>query len=255
MANEDENVSAEALPLWYWVFMLAGAGLIARAAWDLHQQAGQKAIWLGAAALVGYVVLSSTVWRIADWLRMTAMPSAFLSRGFLDTLRLRVFWAVGPQFFGLLFLALAGVYVVVHWSKPVTPSVPMAQASQPQASRSELTVVQPDPANPSSAAGVCADPRVLALVKDEIYGALVDQAGGTHDADLDVEDVRRMVRIELTAPRKNKDAPYFVECIATLDQVGSDESVRVGLESVHDPELVYWIDRDASGNLQVSVGD
>lgn len=255
MTYKDEDVSAEALPIWYWAFMLAGGALIVRVAWEVQQKAGQRAIWLGVAALVGYMLLSSIVWRIADWLRITAMPSAFLSRGFLDTLRLRVFWAVGPQFFGLLFLALAGVYVVVHWSKPVTPSVPMAKASRPQASRSELTAVQPDPANPSSAAGVCADPRVLASVKDEIYGALVDQARGTHHAELDVEDVRRMVRIELTAPRKNKDAPYFVECVATFDQVGSAESMRFGLESVHDPELVYWIDRDASGHLQVSVGD
>lgn len=255
MANEGEKSMGQALPIWYWLFMFAGAGLIVRVAWEVQHKAGQKALWLGAVVLFCYVLLSSIVWRIAEWLRIAAMPSAFLSRGFLDTLRLQVFWAVGPQFFGLLFLALAGVYVVVHWSKPVAPSVPMAQASRPQASRSELTAVQPDPANPSSAAGVCADPRVLASVKDEIYGALVDQARGTHHAELDVEDVRRMVRIELTAPRKNKDAPYFVECIATFDQVGSDESIRVGLDSVHDPELVYWIDRDASGNLQVSVGD
>ena len=258
MANENENESAEALPIWYWVFMLAGAALIARAAWELEHKAGQKAIWLGAAALVGYVLFSGTVWRIADWLRITAMPSAFLSRGFLDALRLRVFWAVGPQFFGLLFLALAGVYVVVHWSKPIAPIAPMAQAPQPQATLRELAVNQAASAESPQligTAGECAEPRVLASVKDEIYGALVDQARGTHHAELDVQDVRRMVRIELTAPKKNKDAPYFIECIATFDQVGSAESMRVGLESVHDPELVYWIDRDASGNLQVSVGD
>lgn len=258
MAKERENGSAEALPFWYWVFMLAGAALIVRAAWELQHKAGQKAIWLGAVALVGYVLLSGTVWRIADWLRITAMPSAFLSRGFLDTLRLRVFWAVGPQFFGLLFLALAGVYVVVHWSKPIAPTAPMALAPQPQAAPPELAVNQAASAkSPHSigAAGECADPRVLASVKDEIYEVLVDQARGTHHAVLDVEDVRRMVRIELTAPKKNKHAPNFIECIAAVDQVGSDESMRVGLESVYDPELVYWIDRDASGNLQVSVGD
>jgi len=255
MSNEGANTKRRALPIWYWMFMLAGAALIIRVAWEVQLSAGQKAIWLGAAALFGYVLLSGIVWRIADWLRITALPSAFLSRGFLDTLRLQVFWAVRPQFFGLLFLALAGVYVVVHWSKPIAPSVPMAQASQPQGSRSEMAVVQHDPAIPSGASGVCADPRVLASVKDEIYGALVDQARGTHHADLDVDDVRRMVRIELTAPRKNKDGPYFVECIATFDQIGSDESKRFGLEHVHDSELAYWIDRDASGNLQVSVGD
>lgn len=259
MANEGESGSAEALPIWYWVVMLAGAALIVRVAWDVQQKAGQKAIWLGAVALVGYVLLSGIVWRIADWLRITAMPSAVLSRGFLDTLRLRLFWAVGPQFFGLLFLALAGVYVVVHWSKPIARIVPMAEAPQPQAiPPPELAVNQASSAKPTHSMdtpGECADPRVLALAKDEIYGALVDQARGTHHAELDLEDVRRMVRIELTAPQKNKDAPYFIECIATFDQVGSDESMRVGLESVHDPELVYWIDRDASGNLQVSVGD
>lgn len=258
MANDGESGSAEALPIWYWVFTLAGAAMIARAAWELEHKAGQKAIWLGVAALVGYVLLSGIVWRIADWLRITAMPSAFLSRGFLDTLRLRVFWAVGPQFFGLLFLALAGVYAVVHWSKPIAPTGPMAQSPQPQATPPELAVNQAASAEPTHSmdtAGECADPRVLASVKDEIYGVLVDQARGTHHAELAVEDVRRMVRIELTAPQKIKDAPYFIECIAAFDQVGSDESMRVGLESVHDPELVYWIDRDASGNLQVSVGD
>lgn len=258
MANENENESAEALPIWYWVFMLAGAALIARAAWELEHKAGQKAIWLGAAALVGYVLFSGTVWRTADWLRIAAMPSAFLSRGFLDTLRLRVFWAVGPQFFGLLFLALAAVYVVVHWSKPIAPTAPMAQAPKPQATPPELAVNQAPPAKPThpiDTAGECADPRVLASVKDEIYGVLVDQARGTHHAELAVEDVRRMVRIELTAPTKNKDAPYFIECIAAFEQVGSAASRRVGLDSVHDPELVYWIDRDAFGNLQVSVGN
>jgi len=230
MANENENGPAEALPIWYWVFMLAGAGLIARAAWELHQQAGQKAIWLGVLGLVGYTLLSGTVWRIADWLRITAMPSAFLSRGFLDTLRLRVFWAVGPQFFGLLFLALAGVYVVVHWSKPIAQTAPMAQAPQPQATPPELAVNQAASAKPTHSidtAGECADPRVLASVKDEIYGVLVDQARGTNHAELDVEDVRRMVRIELTAPKKNKEAVRAASHGARRVACGSRDDQRL----------------------------
>ncbi len=44
MANEGENALGQALPIWYWLFMFAGAGLIVRVAWEVQQSAGQKAL-------------------------------------------------------------------------------------------------------------------------------------------------------------------------------------------------------------------
>ncbi|MBK6727103.1 MAG: hypothetical protein IPG63_07555 [Xanthomonadales bacterium] len=220
-------------------------------------------VWLvGIAALTGYVALSSVVWRVADWLRREMMPVAFISTGFLDTIRVRVFWAVGPQFFGLLFLALAGCMSVAGWGSPSrsNKSVAGTQTVAP------VAVVQtteekpeehrdPAPVNAKSATSLCAKPDVLALVRDEIHGALIMQIKVTHRVNLDMAQMRRMARIDLGNVREVQEAPYFIDCLASFDQRADSTAAEYGLTAVHDPELTYWIQRDASGNLQVGVGD
>ena len=80
MTDLQEPSQSESLPIWYWLFMLAGAAVIVIVAWGVHLKGGQNAWRLGTIALLGYVLLSGIVWRVADWLRLAAMPSAF----FLD---------------------------------------------------------------------------------------------------------------------------------------------------------------------------
>lgn len=101
MSDAKDYARAAPPSVWYWLFMPAGAVLILLVTRGVAARVGASAWMIGIAALVGYVLLSSIVWRVGDWLRLIAMPTAFLSQGFLDTLRIRVFWAIGPQVLSL----------------------------------------------------------------------------------------------------------------------------------------------------------
>lgn len=46
---------------------------------------------------------------IGNILRIIAMPDSFLSSGMVDTLKQKLFWAVGPQFFG----AMIGWFIII----------------------------------------------------------------------------------------------------------------------------------------------
>lgn len=46
---------------------------------------------------------------IGNLLRMIAMPDAFFSRGFLDTLKEKLFWSIGPQVIG----SVGGVFIFI----------------------------------------------------------------------------------------------------------------------------------------------
>ena len=72
MTDIQQPTQAEPLPIWYWLFMLAGAALIVLVTWGVIKGGGQSAWWLGTIALLSYVSLSGIVWRIADWLRLVA---------------------------------------------------------------------------------------------------------------------------------------------------------------------------------------
>lgn len=265
MSDAQEQAGAEPLSAWYWLFMPAGAALIGLAMRDIGRQEGARVWLVGTAALLGYVALSAMVWRVGDWLRREMMPVAFISTGFLDTIRVRVFWAVGPQVFGLLFLGLAGCIAVVHWGSPAKPNKSVT-ATQTVAPVAPVAVVQTPEQKPSehrdpaqvtgkSATSLCARPDVLAFVRDEIHGALIMQIKMTHGVDLNMAQIRRMAPIELGNVREIKDAPYFVDCVSSFDQQADPTAVTYGLTDVRDPEFTYWINRDASGNLQVGVGD
>lgn len=261
--NEGRNLGLVArLSVWFWLFMPAGAVLILLVTRGVAARAGANAWMIGIAALVGYVLLSGIVWRVGDWLRLAAMPTVFLSGGFLETLRLRVFWAIGPQVIGLLILALAGCFVVVQWGKSaVQPNAASASESSPEPTAayaplpSAARVGKPEPTDAKTARSECARPDVLALVRDEIHGALSMQIRMTHHVDLDMAQIRRMARIDLGNVRQVQEAPYFIDCLARFDQQADSTAEAYGLTAVHDSELSYWIQRDASGNLQVGVGD
>lgn len=250
------------LAVWYWLFMPAGAVLIILVTRGVSERVGASAWMIGIAALAGYVLLSSIVWRVGDWLRLAAMPTVFLSRGFLDTLRLRVFWAIGPQVIGLLILAATGCFAVVQWGKSAvqhsagsasesTPEPTSAYAQLPSVAHLE----ESEPTDAKAAHSECARPDVLALVRDEIHGALIMQIRMTHHVELDMAKMRRMARIDLGNVREVQEAPYFIDCLASFDQHADSTAAAYGLTAVHDPEFTYWIQRDATGNLQVGVGD
>lgn len=262
MSNSNEQGEAKSLSAWYWLFMPAGAALIMFVTRGVAERVGANAWMFGIAALVGYVLLSSIVWRVGDWLRLAAMPTVFLSRGFLDTLRLRVFWAIGPQVIGLLILAATGCFAVMQWGKSAVqrnagaasesaPAPTAAYVPLPSAARLDT----PKPTDAKTARSECARPDVLALVRDEIHGALIMQIQSTHHVELDMAQMRRMARIDLGNVHQVQEAPYFIDCVARFDQHADSTAEAYGLTAVHDPELTYWIQRDASGNLQVGVGD
>ena len=262
MSDAKEHGISTPLPAWYWLFMPAGAVLIMLVTRGLSERVGASAWMIGIAALAGYVLLSGIVWRMGDWLRLAAMPTVFLSRGFLDTLRLRVFWAIGPQVVGLLILAATGCFAVVQWGKSAVqrnagaasesaPAPTAAYVPLPSAARLDT----PKPTDAKTARSECARPDVLALVRDEIHGALIMQIRMTHHVDLDMAQIRRMARIDLGNVRQVQEAPYFIDCLASFDQHADSTAAAYGLTAEHDPELTYWIQRDASGNLQVGVGD
>lgn len=262
MSDAKELVGTESPSVWYWLFMPAGAVLIMLFTRGVSERAGASAWMIGIAALVGYVLMSGIVWRVGDWLRLAAMPTVFLSRGFLDTLRLRVFWAIGPQVVGLLILAATGCFAVVQWGKSaVQRNAASASESAPEPTSvfaplpSVTRVDKPTPTEAKTAHSKCARPDVLALVRDEIHGALILQIRMTHHVELDMAQMRRMARIELGNVREVQEAPYFIDCLASFDQHVDSTAAAYGLTAVHDPELTYWIQRDASGNLQVGVGD
>lgn len=280
MTDTREPSQSGPLPIWYWLFMLAGAALIVIFAWGVHQKGGQKAWWLGTVALLAHVSLSGIVWRVADWLRLAAMPNAFLSTGFLDTLRLKIFWAVGPQFFGLLFLSLVNVVVVVHWGRPpkgdragATPMptaiavVPKVEAV-PTHSGSSVSI----PAHTSvseagnaldaaaTAKGVgqshCDDPAVLALVRQEVWAVAAMRIKRTHGMDMGVEEIAPILEVGLQNIRQieSGNQPDTL-CGAQFDLYAHAEAKQLGLETEVDPDVVYWLEQDASGNLQVGIGD
>lgn len=262
MSDAQSETEAESLPIWYWLFMPAGAVLIMLVTHSVSERTGAFAWMIGIAALAGYVLLSGIVWRVGDWLRLAAMPTVFLSRGFLDTLRLRVFWAIGPQVIGLLILAATGCFAVVQWGKSaVQRNAGAASESAPEPTAgyvplpSAARVDKPEPTDAKTARSECARPDVLALVRDEIHSALIMQIKMTHRVDLDMAQIRRMARIDLGNVRQVQEAPYFIDCLASFDQHADLTAAAYGLTATHDPELTYWIQRDASGNLQVGVGD
>lgn len=262
MSDAREQVGKEPLSVWYWLSMPAGAVLILLVTRGVSGRMGASVWMIGIAALAGYVLLSGIAWRVGDWLRIAAMPTVFVSRGFLDTLRLRVFWAIGPQVIGLLILAATGCFAVVQWGKSaVQRNAASASPSTmaPTAACAPLPSVAPvdeaEPTDAKTAYSECARPDVLALVRDEIHGALIMQIRMTHHVDLDMAQMRRMARIDLSNVRELQDAPHFIDCVARFDQHADSTAAAYGLTAVHDPELTYWIQRDASGNLQVGVGD
>ncbi len=262
MSDAKEHGISTPLPAWYWLFMPAGAVLIMLVTRGLSERVGASAWMIGIAALAGYVLLSGIVWRMGDWLRLAAMPTVFLSRGFLDTLRLRVFWAIGPQVVGLLILAATGCFAVVQWGKSaVQRNAGAASESAPEPTAgyvplpSAARVDKLEPTGAKTARSECARPDVLALVRDEIHGALIMQIRMTHHVDLDLAQIRRIARIDLSNVREVKEAPYFIDCLASFDQHADSTAAAYGLTAEHDPELTYWIQRDGSGNLQVGVGN
>lgn len=250
------------LSVWYWLFMPTGAVLIMLVTRSVSERTGANAWMIGIAALAGYVLLSGIVWRVGDWLRLAAMPTVFLSRGFLDTLRLRVFWAIGPQVIGLLILAATGCFAVVQWGKSAGQrNTASTSESGPEAMSayaplpSVAHLKKSEPTDAKTVHSECARPDVLALVRDEIHGALIMQIRMTHHVELDMAQMRRMARIELGNVREVQEAPYFIDCLASFDQHADSTAAAYGLTAEHDPELTYWIQRDAPGNLQVGVGD
>lgn len=262
MSDAKEQSKTAHLPIWYWLFMPAGAVLIMLVMRSVSERTGAFAWMIGIAALAGYVLLSGIVWRVGDWLRLAAMPTVFLSRGFLDTLRLRVFWAIGPQVIGLLILAATGCFAVVQWGKSAVQrnaGAASESATAPTPAYAPLPSVarvdKPEPTDAKTAHSACARHDVLDLVRDEIHSALIMQIKITHHVDLDLARIRRMARIDLSNVREVQEAPYFIDCLARFDQHADSTAEAYGLTAVHDPELTYWIQRDASGNLQVGVGD
>lgn len=281
MTDVQEPSQSEPLPIWYWLFMLPGAAVIAMVAWGNHQHGGDKAWWLGSIALLVHVSLSGMVWRIADWLRLAAMPSMFLSAGFLDTLRLRVFWAVGPQFFGLLFLTVASVFVVVHWGSP--PKADLASAKSASPATTAIPSVSPAPIGASTSVSApvrvfaseadtgsptvtasqrgaaqwrCDDPAALALVRQEVWAVAAMRIKRTHGVDLGVDELAPILEVGLQDIREaESDNPTDTLCSAAFHLSAHDEAKQLGLETEVDPDVVYWIERDASGNLQVGIGD
>lgn len=280
MTDIQEPSQSEPLPIWYWLFMLPGAALIVMVSWGIQRKGGQDAWWLGTLALLGYVSLSGIVWRVTDWLRHVAMPSVFLSAGFIDTLRQRVFWAVGPQFFGMLFLSLAAVFVPVHWARPPKPNPatatqaptvpavvpPVAPVATRPSSPVSATVHAPEAEAGSASAAAesrsglgrwhCDHPAVLTLVREEVWAAAAMRIKTTHGVDLSVDELSRMLDLGLQDMRENEsDSPTYTLCSATFNQHAHVEAVQLGLETQSDADLVYWIEQDAFGNLQVGVGD
>ncbi len=262
MSDAKEQLSGTPKSTWFWLFMPAGAMLIMMVTRGVSEQVGASAWMIGVGALVGYVLLSGIVWRVGDWLRIAAMPTVFLSRGFLDTLRLRVFWAIGPQVIGLLILAATGCFAVVQWGKSAVQrnaaSASASTTAQTPAHAPLPSVAHVDEAEPKDANATqseCARSDVLALVRDEIHGALIMQIRMTHHVDLDLAQIRRMARIDLGSVRQVQEAPYLIDCLASFDQHADSTAAAYGLTAVHDPEFTYWIQRDATGNLQVGVGD
>ena len=280
MTDIQEPLQSEPLPIWYWLFMLAGVALIVLVAWGVLKGGGQNAWWLGPLALLSYVSLSGIVWRVADWLRLVAMPTAFFSSGFINTLQQRVFWAVGPQFFGLLFLCLAAVFAVIHWGKApktdgagaapapaviaVVPPV-QALATQPRTPASKpVDESVSETGNPSPSAtfpeGVgrwhCGDEAVLVLVREEVWAVAAMKVKQAQGVDLGIEDIAPILEVELENIREiESDSQTDKLCSASFDLTANAEANRLGLETEADPDVVYWIERDASGNLQVGIGD
>lgn len=280
MTDIQEPTQSEPLPIWYWLFMLTGAALIVAVAWGVHQKGGQKSWWLGTVALLTYVSLSGSVWRVADWLRLAAMPSAFFSTGFLDTLRLRVFWAVGPQFFGLLFLSLMNAFVVVHWGRP--PKGDRAGATPMPTAIAVVPTVETVPTHSGSSVSIpahtsvfeagdasdaaamakggdqshCDDPAVLALVRQEVWAVAAMRIKTTHGMDMGVEEIAPILEVGLQNIRQiESDNQTDTLCGAKFALYAHAEAKNLGLETEVDPDVVYWIERDASGNLQVGIGD
>lgn len=65
---------------------------------------GEKSYGFGKLAL-GFILsapLSFIAALVGDMLRKIAMPDAFFSSGMGDTLKKKLFWAIGPQVIGLL---------------------------------------------------------------------------------------------------------------------------------------------------------
>lgn len=256
MSDTNEASSSTSLSFWYWLFMPACAGLIYL---TINERAHGQ-IWpVGFLALLGYVLLSGLVWRIGDWLRIEMMPEVFFSSGFMDTVRTRVFWAIGPQVVGLILLATAGCIVVVHWGIPMKAvaspnAAPEARSvAQTQASHS-LDGDASDHSAPSARMD-CADPNVLALVRDELHGSLIMNIQMTHGIELGLAQIRQMVLVTLSNPSIYETERLYVVCSAIFDRKATGAAARYGIGDVHDKELTYWIQRDASGNMQVGVGD
>ena len=280
MTDIQEPLQSEPLPIWYWLFMLAGVALIVLVAWGVLKGGGQNAWWLGPLALLSYVLLSGIVWRVADWLRLVAMPSAFFSSGFINTLQQRVFWAVGPQFFGLLFLCLAAVFAVIHWGKapktdgagaaPSPAVIAVVPPVQALAAQPSTSVSRPahesvsETGNPSPSAALpegvgrwhCGDDAVLVLVREEVWAVAAMKVKQTHGVDLSVEEIAPILDVGLQNIRQiESESRTDVLCGAQFDLYAHDEAKQLGLETEVDSDVVYWIERDASGNLHVGIGD
>ena len=280
MTDIQEPSQSEPLPIWYWLFMLAGAALIVLVTWGVLKGGGQSAWWLGPLALLSYVLLSGIVWRVADWLRLVAMPSAFFSSGFVNTLQQRVFWAVGPQFFGLLFLCLAAVFAVIHWGKapktddagavPAPAVIAVVPPFQALATLPSTPVSKPandsvsETGNPSPSAtspeGVgrwhCDDEAVLVLVREEVWAVAAMKVKQAHGVDMGVEDIAPILEVEPENIREIEGGGQMDKlCSASFDLTAHAAAKQLSLETEVDPDVVYWIERDASGNLQVGIGD
>ncbi len=62
-----------------------------------------KRVWIMAiCAFVFSIAVAPLIWRVADVVRQWIIPDSYISFGAIDSLKQRVFWLIGPQFFAVL---------------------------------------------------------------------------------------------------------------------------------------------------------
>jgi|JI10StandDraft_1071094.scaffolds.fasta_scaffold147739_4 hypothetical protein len=148
------------------------------------------------------VIVAPVAWGFADWLRQMAMPTVFLSRGFIDTLGKRFFWAFGPQLVAMLMICVGALAWMLHLTPP---SQTDARASEVI---SESRPVHPHVETPTTdeaaqehgtpIAFSCTSPIVLKEASRVAIDGLVSNAEYSRGIKLDPAKVAQGVKVKLS---------------------------------------------------------
>ncbi len=264
--DEIEGSRTVRLPLLFWPFYLVGGVWLGLLAWGAFRSGSTQGL-KASAVVVGFVLIAPVVWSVADWLRQAAMPDMFFSRGFLDTLSKRLFWAVGPQTIGVSLAVVASTWLIIKITPEITAkrqaSSPGALATEEnaQTDRSTQRLDSEDTSRTTLPSMNCSSSTVFRevnrIVLDDIIAVAVVTQGQGHGIDrsqLERGVEVKLSEIEQTGGGSGENGSSF-GCKANLSVHVTDDNLAAKGVTSYVQGTTFTVETLSDGTLDIYYKD